>query len=155
MLALRNRAGGVSHEIDPRSYVINDLPLAVPAFRRRRWSDENVPEGNKIVRRAMAGVTASLTNTAMAEQGGSVRWRSRRFMFYRRFFLILLLAGFAPSFLACGPDDQYRLGPDSEVQQGVPQGTVRELALPPSKVYPGYKHQAWLYVPLNILDRHQ
>jgi hypothetical protein len=44
------------------------------------------------------------------------------------------------------PDDQYRLGLDSEIQLGVAQGAVRELTLPPSKVYPGYTHRAWLYI---------
>ena len=45
------------------------------------------------------------------------------------------------------PDDQYQLGPDSEIQLGVAQGAVRELTLPPSKAYPGYMHKTWLYVP--------
>jgi enterochelin esterase-like enzyme len=45
------------------------------------------------------------------------------------------------------PDDQYHLGPDSEIQMGVAQGAVQELTLPPSKVYPGYTHRAWLYIP--------
>jgi enterochelin esterase-like enzyme len=45
------------------------------------------------------------------------------------------------------PDDQYQLGPDAEVQRGVAQGTVRELVLRPSRVYPGYTHRAWIYVP--------
>ena len=45
------------------------------------------------------------------------------------------------------PDDQYHLGPDSEIQLGVAQGAVRALTLPPSKVYPGYTHRAWLYIP--------
>jgi enterochelin esterase-like enzyme len=45
------------------------------------------------------------------------------------------------------PDDQYQLGPDSQIQLGVSQGTVREVTLPPSKIYPGYLHQTWLYIP--------
>jgi len=45
------------------------------------------------------------------------------------------------------PDDQYQLGQDSEMHPGVAQGLVRELALPSSKVYPGYTHRAWLYIP--------
>jgi hypothetical protein len=45
------------------------------------------------------------------------------------------------------PDDQYQLGPDSEIRLGVPQGAVRELTLPPSTVYPSYTHKAWLYIP--------
>jgi hypothetical protein len=45
------------------------------------------------------------------------------------------------------PDDQYQLGPDSEIQLGVAQCAVRELRLQPSQVYPGYAHRAWLYIP--------
>jgi enterochelin esterase-like enzyme len=45
------------------------------------------------------------------------------------------------------PDDQYQLGPDSQIQLGVPQGAVREVTFPPSKIYPGYTHRAWLYIP--------
>jgi enterochelin esterase-like enzyme len=45
------------------------------------------------------------------------------------------------------PDYQYQLGPDSQIQRGVPQGAVREVTLPPSKIYPGYMHRAWLYIP--------
>ena len=45
------------------------------------------------------------------------------------------------------PDDQYQLGPDSLAQAGVPRGSIWTLALPPSKIYPGYNHQAWLYLP--------
>jgi len=45
------------------------------------------------------------------------------------------------------PDEQYQLGPDSEIQLGVAQGAVRELTLPPSKVYLGYTHRTWLYIP--------
>jgi hypothetical protein len=38
-------------------------------------------------------------------------------------------------------DNQYQLGPDSEIQLGVAQGAVRELTLPPLKAYPGYMHK--------------
>src|SRR5262245_8061907 len=57
--------------------------------------------------------------------------------------LLILLTGCD----VVAPDYQYHLGPDSEIQLGVAQGAVRELTLPPSKVYPGYTHQAWLYIP--------
>jgi enterochelin esterase-like enzyme len=57
--------------------------------------------------------------------------------------LFILLAGcdVAP------PDDQYQLGFDSQIQLGVPQGEIREITLQPSKIYPGYPHRAWLYIP--------
>ena len=59
--------------------------------------------------------------------------------------LLILLTGCD----VVAPDDQYQLGPDSEIQLEVPRGAVRELTLPPSKVYPGYTHSAWLYIPAH------
>ncbi len=44
-------------------------------------------------------------------------------------------------------DERYVLGPDSLPQAGVPTGTVTEFVLPDSKIYPGYSHKWWLYVP--------
>ena len=35
------------------------------------------------------------------------------------------------------PDDQYQLGPDSQIQPGVPQGEIREITLRPSTGLPG------------------
>ena len=48
---------------------------------------------------------------------------------------------------APSPDEQYVLGPDSEVQEGVPEGKVREFTLKDSRVFAGFEHQWWLYVP--------
>ena len=45
------------------------------------------------------------------------------------------------------PDAQYRLGPDSMEQEGVPKGGVRGPFVIPSKVYPGTQHTYWVYVP--------
>lgn len=45
------------------------------------------------------------------------------------------------------PDSQYRLGPDSMVQDGVPKGEIRGPFTLPSKVYPGTQHTYWVYVP--------
>ena len=45
------------------------------------------------------------------------------------------------------PDSQYRLGPDSMAQEGVPKGEVRGPFVIPSKVYPGTQHTYWVYVP--------
>lgn len=45
------------------------------------------------------------------------------------------------------PDEKYTLGPDSRPQPGVPEGRVTEFTLVDSKVYPGYRHKWWLYVP--------
>jgi enterochelin esterase-like enzyme len=54
---------------------------------------------------------------------------------------------------AAVPDDEYQLGSDSQIQPGVPQGEIREITLPPSKVYPGYSHRAWLYIPAQYLGQ--
>ncbi len=45
------------------------------------------------------------------------------------------------------PDDQYKLGPDSQPQAGVPQGKVLEFTLEDSKTYPGFTRKWWLYIP--------
>ncbi len=46
------------------------------------------------------------------------------------------------------PDSQYRLGPDSLLQEGVPKGEVRgPFALENCKSYPGTQHTYWVYVP--------
>jgi enterochelin esterase-like enzyme len=47
------------------------------------------------------------------------------------------------------PDSQYRLGPDSFPQEGVPKGEVRGpfTLLSTSGAYPGTQHTYWIYVP--------
>jgi len=45
------------------------------------------------------------------------------------------------------PDDQYKLGPDSQPQAGVPEGKVTEYEWNDSKVYPGTVRKYWVYVP--------
>lgn len=42
---------------------------------------------------------------------------------------------------------QYALGPDSQVQPGVPKGTVTQHELKPGRFYPGTPHNYSLYVP--------
>jgi hypothetical protein len=51
---------------------------------------------------------------------------------------------------APSPDSQYRLGPDSLPQEGVPKGEIRGPFTLPSKVYPGTQHTYWVYVPGTI-----
>jgi enterochelin esterase family protein len=48
-----------------------------------------------------------------------------------------------------GPDgnSQYRLGPDSMPQPGVPQGEIRGPFTLACNVYPGTQHTYWVYVP--------
>jgi enterochelin esterase-like enzyme len=43
--------------------------------------------------------------------------------------------------------DNYELGPDSQRQEGVPQGTVSEHAWNESQVFPGTARKYWVYVP--------
>lgn len=45
------------------------------------------------------------------------------------------------------PDSQYRLGPDSLPQEGVPKGEIRGPYTLPSNAYPGTQHTYWVYVP--------
>jgi enterochelin esterase family protein len=45
------------------------------------------------------------------------------------------------------PDSQYRLGPDSLPQEGVPKGEIRGPYTLPSNAYPGTQHTYWIYVP--------
>ncbi len=44
-------------------------------------------------------------------------------------------------------DIQYRLGPDSLEQEGVPRGRINGPFTLPSQVYPGTSHTYWVYVP--------
>ncbi|HEX5177574.1 MAG TPA: esterase family protein, partial [Chthoniobacteraceae bacterium] len=45
------------------------------------------------------------------------------------------------------PDDQYKLGPDSQSQPGVPEGAVTEAEWTTSKIYPGTVRKYWIYIP--------
>jgi enterochelin esterase-like enzyme len=61
--------------------------------------------------------------------------------------LSLLLLPLSPT-LAAPEDDQYQLGPDSMVKDGVPKGAVRQMpAWTDSKIYPGTTRDWWLYIP--------
>ena len=51
---------------------------------------------------------------------------------------------------APSPNSQYRLGPDSMPQDGVPKGEIRGPFILPSKVYPGTQHTYWVYVPAQF-----
>ena len=58
----------------------------------------------------------------------------------------LSLAGLFLSFWALGADD-YKLGPDSMVQEGVPRGEVTKYRFASSKVFPETVRDYWIYVP--------
>jgi enterochelin esterase family protein len=45
------------------------------------------------------------------------------------------------------PNSQFRLGPDSMPQDGVPKGEIKGPYTLPSKAYPGTQHTYWIYVP--------
>jgi enterochelin esterase-like enzyme len=45
------------------------------------------------------------------------------------------------------PNSQYRLGPDSMPQDGVPKGEIRGPFHIQSNVFPGTQHTYWVYVP--------
>jgi enterochelin esterase-like enzyme len=45
------------------------------------------------------------------------------------------------------PDSQYRLGPDSLPQEGVPKGEIKGPFTLPCQAYPGTQHTYWVYVP--------
>ena len=53
----------------------------------------------------------------------------------------------APATTALNPDSQYRLGPDSLPQEGVPKGDIKGPFTLPCQVYPGTQHTYWVYVP--------
>src|SRR3954453_7437459 len=54
----------------------------------------------------------------------------------------------APIVRAAPTDDVYKLGPDSQRQEGVPQGkVVGPLTLESKTVYPGTTRNYWVYVP--------
>jgi sugar lactone lactonase YvrE/enterochelin esterase-like enzyme len=43
--------------------------------------------------------------------------------------------------------EEYKPHPDSQVQSGVPKGTVQKFSFSASKVFPGTVHDYWIYVP--------
>ena len=60
--------------------------------------------------------------------------------------LLLVLVGTSmPRSLSAA--DDYQLGPDSKVQEGVPQGTVTKRSWKSEKVYPETERDYWVYVP--------
>src|SRR5215207_9086463 len=59
-----------------------------------------------------------------------------------------LLAGLLFSGVcAFAADNDYVLGPDSQVQPGVPQGELRKFTFAESKIFPGTTRDWALYIP--------
>jgi enterochelin esterase-like enzyme len=73
------------------------------------------------------------SSAAQAAQQGSGQGRGERFQ--------------PPMPPGPNPNSQYRLGPDSMPQEGVPKGGIRGPYHIPSNVYPGTQHTYWVYVP--------
>src|SRR5215813_6369606 len=61
--------------------------------------------------------------------------------------VIAAAAQTAPQTPGPNPNSQYRIGPDSLPQDGVPKGGIRGPWTLPSKVYAGTQHTYWVYVP--------
>jgi enterochelin esterase-like enzyme len=61
--------------------------------------------------------------------------------------LLVSIVGFAQTAPPPNPDIQYRLGPDSLPQEGVPKGEIKGPFTLPSQAYPGTQHTYWIYVP--------
>ncbi|CAN5636002.1 SMP-30/gluconolactonase/LRE family protein [soil metagenome] len=59
----------------------------------------------------------------------------------------LILGGLGLSGMALSAQQTYVLGPDSQVQPGVAQGTVTRHELAAGKIYPGTPHTYWVDVP--------
>jgi len=50
-------------------------------------------------------------------------------------------------------DSQYSLGSDSQQHTGVPEGKIQEFTAAESRMFPGFEHKWWLYVPAQYSDR--
>jgi sugar lactone lactonase YvrE/enterochelin esterase-like enzyme len=62
----------------------------------------------------------------------------------RRYFLIAVL--FCLTAIPVHAADDYKLGPDSQIQQGVPRGEVTQYSWT-SRIFPGTVRDYWVYVP--------
>ncbi|HLJ09747.1 MAG TPA: alpha/beta hydrolase-fold protein [Planctomycetaceae bacterium] len=60
---------------------------------------------------------------------------------------MLGLSAFAAGQALLPAADDYQLGPDSMVHEGVPQGTVTKHAWKSEKIFPGTERDYWVYVP--------
>ena len=50
-------------------------------------------------------------------------------------------------------DGQYSLGPDSQQHAGVPEGKIQGFTPAESRIFPGFEHKWWLYIPAQYTDR--
>jgi enterochelin esterase family protein len=68
-------------------------------------------------------------------------------MKFAAFCFLTMLCAYGQTPQTPNPDVQYRLGPDSLPQEGVPKGELRGPFVLPSQAYPGTQHTYWVYVP--------
>ncbi len=61
--------------------------------------------------------------------------------------LLVCLLTLADNGFAQGPDDFYKLGPDSLPQEAVPRGELQGPHVLPCKIFPGTQHTFWVYAP--------
>jgi enterochelin esterase family protein len=61
--------------------------------------------------------------------------------------LAVAVSLFCAAFAIAGPQDDYKLGADSEVHDDVPKGVVTKYTFADSKAFPGTVRDYWVYVP--------
>jgi len=71
-------------------------------------------------------------------------------MFWPRFIACAIIVSFAVGHIEA---EEYKHGPDSERQEGVPRGTVEQHVWK-SKIYPGTIREYWVYVPKQYDPAH-
>jgi enterochelin esterase family protein len=71
----------------------------------------------------------------------------RRILRWNAGFGLMMAALLALTSQALNAADDYKLGPDSTVQEGVPQGTVTKGSWTSDKIYAGTVRDYWVYVP--------
>jgi enterochelin esterase family protein len=59
----------------------------------------------------------------------------------------LIVLTWSSSIRPAGASDDYKLGPDSTEQAGIPKGTVTQGRWESKKIYPGTVRDYWVYVP--------
>lgn len=60
---------------------------------------------------------------------------------------VFAIAACAQAPQAVNPDSFYKLAPEAQPMEGVPQGEIRGPFTLPSEAYPGTQHTYWVYVP--------
>jgi len=85
----------------------------------------------------------NLSSTALLAPSRQLSWAITRFL-VPGLLAVALLAGGAQ---AAPTDDVYLLGPDSQPQEGVPQGKVIGPLTLPSNVFTNTTRHYWIYVP--------